>query len=67
MRLPAKILMLGSGELGKEFVISIKRLGCNVIACDNYKDAPAQQVADEHEVFDMLDRNSLKNIISKQM
>mgnify|MGYP001492749913 CR=1 FL=1 len=65
MRLPSKILMLGSGELGKEFVISTKRLGCHVIACDNYQGAPAQQVADEHEVFDMLDRNSLKNIISK--
>ena len=39
-----KILLLGSGELGKEFVISAKRLGCTVIACDNYANAPAMQV-----------------------
>jgi phosphoribosylglycinamide formyltransferase 2 len=42
-----KILLLGSGELGKEFVISAKRLGCHVIACDSYAGAPAMQVADE--------------------
>ena len=42
-----KILLLGSGELGKEFVISVKRLGCHVIACDSYAGAPAMQVADE--------------------
>ena len=41
-----KILLLGSGELGKEFVISAKRLGCHVIACDSYAGAPAMQVAD---------------------
>ena len=50
-----KILLLGSGELGKEFVISAKRLGCTVIACDNYANAPAMQVADDYRVFDMLD------------
>lgn len=65
MTLPKKILLLGSGELGKEFVISSKRLGCYVIACDNYPDAPAQQVADEREVFDMLDATALKNIVAK--
>ena len=41
-----KILLLGSGELGKEFTISAKRLGCEVIACDKYPYAPAMQVAD---------------------
>ena len=50
-----KILLLGSGELGKEFVISAKRLGCYVIACDSYAHAPALQVADECEIFSMLD------------
>ena len=50
-----KILLLGSGELGKEFVIAAKRLGQYVIACDAYENAPAMQVADEYEVFSMLD------------
>ena len=50
-----KILLLGSGELGKEFVIAAKRAGQYVIACDRYEGAPAMQVADEHEVFNMLD------------
>ena len=49
-----KILLLGSGELGKEFVISAQRKGQHVIACDSYAGAPAMQVADEFEVFDML-------------
>ena len=59
------ILLLGSGELGKEFVISIKRLGHRVIACDSYNNAPAMQVADEREVFDMLDDHLLRTIIAK--
>ena len=50
-----KILLLGSGELGKEFVIAAKRAGQYVVACDRYENAPAMQVADEHEVFNMLD------------
>ena len=58
-----KILLLGSGELGKELTISLKRLGHYVIACDKYKNAPAMQVADKSIVFDMLDSNLLKNII----
>ena len=41
-----RILLLGSGELGKEFTISAKRLGCHVVACDSYLGAPAMQVAD---------------------
>lgn len=49
-----KILLLGSGELGKEFVISAQRKGQHIIACDSYAGAPAMQVADEFEVFDML-------------
>ena len=65
MNLPAKILLLGSGELGKEFVISAKRLGCYVVACDSYHNAPAQQVADETETINMLDGDALASIISK--
>ena len=61
----ARILLLGSGELGREFVISAKRLGCHVIACDAYDDAPAMQVADERAVFSMLDGDALKAIIEK--
>ena len=49
-----KILLLGSGELGKEFVISAQRKGQYIIACDSYAGAPAMQVADECEVFSML-------------
>lgn len=61
----AKILLLGSGELGREFVIAAKRLGCHVIACDSYARAPAMQVADEAEVFSMLDGAALGTAIEK--
>ena len=61
----AKILLLGSGELGREFVIAAKRLGCHIIACDNYAHAPAMQVADEAEVFSMLDGAALGAAIEK--
>ena len=60
-----KILLLGSGELGKELTISLKRVGCNVIACDAYENAPAMQVSDENEVFNMLDEEKLKAVIDK--
>jgi phosphoribosylglycinamide formyltransferase 2 len=60
-----KILLLGSGELGKEFVIALKRLGEYVIAVDSYNDAPAQQVADEREVINMLDGIALDAIVAK--
>ncbi|MGK0298656.1 MAG: phosphoribosylglycinamide formyltransferase 2 [Gammaproteobacteria bacterium] len=60
-----KILLLGSGELGKEFVISLKRLGCYVVACDSYAGAPAMQVADESCVFNMLDEAPLRDAIKK--
>src|SRR3546814_3880014 len=61
----AKILLLGSGELGREFVISAKRLGCHIIACDSYAGAPAMQVADAFEVFSMLDGDALRAAIEK--
>jgi len=60
-----KILLLGSGELGKEFVIAAKRLGQYVIAVDSYNNAPAQQVADEREVIDMLDGAALDGVVAK--
>ena len=60
-----KILLLGSGELGKEFVIAAKRAGQYVIACDRYEGAPAMQVADEHEVFSMLDGDALEAVVRK--
>ena len=60
-----KILLLGSGELGKEFTISAKRLGCEVIACDKYANAPAMQVSDSSVVFDMLDAKKLANLVDE--
>ena len=60
-----KILLLGSGELGKEFVIAAKRLGQYVIACDSYAGAPAMQVADACEVFSMLDGDALDKVVAK--
>ena len=60
-----KILLLGSGELGKEFVIAAQRLGQYVIACDSYVGAPAMQVADECEVFSMLDGDALERAVRK--
>lgn len=60
-----KILLLGSGELGKEFVIAAKRAGAYVVACDRYDNAPAMQVADEREVFSMLDGDALEAAVKK--
>ncbi len=60
-----KILLLGSGELGKEFVIAAKRLGQHVIAVDSYDNAPAQQVADEREVINMLNSAALDAVVAK--
>ena len=60
-----RILLLGSGELGREFVISAKRLGAYVIACDAYDDAPAMQLADAREVFSMLDGEKLREAAEK--
>ena len=56
----ATLMLLGSGELGREFAIAAKRLGCRVIACDRYENAPAMQVADAFEVFSMLDGKALR-------
>ncbi len=59
------LLLLGSGELGKEVVISAKRLGCRAVACDAYAGAPAMQVADGFEVLNMLDGGALERVIRK--
>lgn len=58
-------MLLGSGELGKEFVIAAKRAGVYVVACDRYNDAPAMHVADEREVFSMLDGDALDAVVKK--
>lgn len=58
-------MLLGAGELGKEFVIAAKRLGLYVIAVDRYKGAPAMQVADEYEVIDMLSALDLERVVNK--
>lgn len=60
-----KILLLGSGELGKEFVIAAQRLGQYVITVDSYDGAPAMQVAHEKEVIDMLDGDALDRVVAK--
>ena len=60
-----KIILLGSGELGKEFVIAAQRIGQYVIAVDSYENAPAMQVAHEFEVINMLDGTELDRIIDK--
>jgi phosphoribosylglycinamide formyltransferase 2 len=65
MTFTAKIMLLGSGELGREFTISAKRLGAFVIACDHYAGAPAMQVADSEEVFTMLDGAALRRAVEK--
>ncbi len=61
-----KILLLGSGELGKEFVIACQRFGQYVIAADSYAGAPAMQVAHESEVINMLDGNALDRMVEKR-
>jgi phosphoribosylglycinamide formyltransferase 2 len=60
-----KILLLGSGELGKEFTIAAQRLGQYVIAVDSYENAPAMQVAHDFEVIDMLNGDQLDQIVAK--
>ena len=61
-----KVLFLGSGELGREVVIELKRLGAEVIAVDRYADAPAMQVADRSYVISMLDPDKLEEIVLKE-
>lgn len=65
IKLPQKLMLLGSGELGKEFVIAAKRLGNYVIAVDRYANAPAMQVADCSEVISMLSADDLEAVVSK--
>ena len=61
----ATLMLLGSGELGREFAIAAKRIGCRVIACDRYEGAPAMQVADAWESFSMLDGAALRAAVEK--
>ena len=61
----ATLMLLGSGELGREFTIAAKRLGCRIIACDRYANAPAMQMADACEVFPMLDGKALRSAVEK--
>ncbi len=61
----ATLMLLGSGELGREFAIAAKRLGCRIVACDRYANAPAMQVADACEVFAMLDGKALRAAVEK--
>jgi phosphoribosylglycinamide formyltransferase 2 len=60
-----RLLLLGSGELGKEFAIAAKRLGVTVIAVDRYAGAPAMAVADHFEVIDMLDARALRAVVRR--
>lgn len=64
-KLPKKLMLLGSGELGKEFAIAAQRLGNHVIAVDRYAHAPAMQVADEFEVISMLSAEDLERVVTK--
>ena len=59
-------MLLGSGELGKEVAIELQRLGCEVIACDRYANAPAMQVAHRSHVFSMLDGARLREVIAAE-
>jgi len=61
----ATLMLLGAGELGREFTIAAKRLGCRIIACDRYANAPAMQMADAFEVFPMLDGRKLRAVVEK--
>jgi len=65
LQLPQKIMLLGAGELGKEFVIAAQRLGNFVIAIDSYANAPAMQVADASEVISMLNGDELEQVVQK--
>jgi phosphoribosylglycinamide formyltransferase 2 len=61
----ATLMLLGAGELGREFAIAAKRLGCRIIACDRYANAPGMQVSDAFEVFPMLDGAKLRAAVEK--
>jgi phosphoribosylglycinamide formyltransferase 2 len=61
----ATLMLLGAGELGREFAIAAKRLGCRMIACDRYPNAPGMQLADASEVFSMLDGQAMRAAVEK--
>ncbi|SFX12519.1 formate-dependent phosphoribosylglycinamide formyltransferase [Marinospirillum alkaliphilum] len=61
-----RVLLLGSGELGREVVIELKRLGCEVIAVDRYANAPAMQLADRSHVISMLDASALRAVVEQE-
>src|SRR6476469_4823583 len=61
-----RVLLLGSGELGKEVAIELQRFGVEVIACDRYADAPAMQVAHRSHVLRMLDPDALRAVIASE-
>ena len=61
-----RVMLLGSGELGKEVVIELQRLGCEVIAVDRYADAPAQQVAHRAHVIPMTDAAALRALVEAE-
>lgn len=61
-----RVLFCGSGELGKEVVIELQRLGVEVIACDRYENAPAMQVADRSHTFSMLDGDELRRVVETE-
>jgi len=65
LQLPQKIMLLGAGELGKEFAIAAQRLGNFVVAVDRYTNAPAMQVADAAEVISMLNGDDLERVVQK--
>ncbi|HUO88977.1 MAG TPA: NAD-dependent epimerase/dehydratase family protein, partial [Rhizomicrobium sp.] len=62
----ARVMLLGAGELGKEVVIELQRLGVETIAVDRYADAPAQQVAHRAHVIDMTDARALRALVEKE-
>ena len=61
-----RVMLLGAGELGKEVVIELQRLGVETIAVDRYTDAPAQQVAHRAHVIDMTDGKALRALVEKE-
>lgn len=61
-----KVLLLGSGELGKEVAIELQRYGVEVVACDKYPSAPAMQVANKCRVFNMLDADELRRVVEEE-
>ena len=61
-----KVMLCGGGELGKEVVIELKRLGCEVIVLDRYENTPAMQVADRSHCLSMLDEQALQDIVLKE-